>query len=93
MPTFSSSRKPPYFATPDDTREAIKAPFEGIIDGERDNEYWRACGRLDEEQLMEVYFIRWLDQYAEGASISEIVERFSAHWRNSSRDRLASSAP
>lgn len=42
----SNRRNPPYFETPDDTREEMIGPIDGITDGQRQIEYWRDCGNV-----------------------------------------------
>lgn len=94
MPTRSSSRKPPYLATPDDIKDEVKAPIDGITDGHRDSEYWRACGTVDEEQEMEVNLARCEAKYPEVVSGTfKSPDRSCVHFMRSSADKLASSAP
>jgi hypothetical protein len=49
-----SSLNPPYLETPDETRELIKGPTAGMIDGDKDKEYARELVRFDVVRVIEV---------------------------------------
>lgn len=57
----------------------MRGPSEGMIEGESEMEYARDCCRVSPDRVNEV-------------NLGE-EERVSPQWMNSSRDRLASSAP
>lgn len=80
--TASSSLKPLYLATPDDTSEDMRGPTEGMTAGCRHIEYCRDCEGTSAERVR-----RWKREEA----LEDDV--LSAHLTSSSRDKLASSPP